>query len=103
MIREKATSALASGFGRGFLWGAGLALGATLLIPGVRKRVRPLLVQAAGGVMSLRNEIEAQTAELREDLQDIVEEARHERDQTYGAPPVAPSDAAPEGEEAPEG
>lgn len=94
MIRGKVTSALTGGFARGFLWGAGVALGAALLVPGVRKRVRPLMVRAASSAMSLRDEIEAQTVELREDLQDIVEEARHERDRTFGPVP-AEADAEP--------
>jgi hypothetical protein len=109
MIRGKLTSALTGGFARGFLWGAGVALGATLLVPGVRKRVRPLLVRAASGAISLRDEIEAQTVVLREDLQDIVAEARHERDRMQEAAATAaaagaagPATAETEAQEEPE-
>lgn len=93
MIRNRATQALTSEFARGLFWGAGLALAATLFIPEVRQRFRPLVVRAAGGVMSLRDDIVAQAAKLREDAQDMLEDARHERDESFGRPAIAAVDA----------
>lgn len=59
-------------------WLGAAAVGAVLL-PGVREQLRPLAVKAVQGVMGLTEQAQALVSGMREDMEDLVSEARFER------------------------
>lgn len=67
----------ATGRDSGFWLGA-LVVG-TLLLPGVREKVRPLAVKTAQGVMDLSEQVKSLLGGMREDLEDLVSEAQFEK------------------------
>lgn len=59
-------------------WLGAAAVGAVLL-PGVREQLRPLAIKAVQGVMGLTEQAQSLVSGMREDMEDLVSEARFER------------------------
>lgn len=65
---------------RGFLWGLGSAVAASYLWPKVRGSVRPLLVGAVTEAMRLADGAMESAAHLKEDFEDLVAEAKLQKE-----------------------
>lgn len=61
---------------QGFLWGLGTAAVASYVWPRVRGKVRPVVVGAISEVLSLADNAMESAMHLKEDLEDIVAEAK---------------------------
>lgn len=61
---------------QGFLWGLGTAAAASYVWPRVRGKVRPVVVGAISEVLSLADSAMESAMHLKEDLEDIVAEAK---------------------------
>ncbi|HYG58041.1 MAG TPA: hypothetical protein VD902_08275 [Symbiobacteriaceae bacterium] len=79
--RRKVPALLESDMVKGLLWGAGLAALAFLLMPQMRKSLRPLAVAAAGGVMELVENSKELFESARDGFEDLVAEAHFKRTQ----------------------
>lgn len=78
--------------GRSFMWGVGATLAGLVLIPTSASRVRPLARKAVEGAMVLSDQV--QDAMAREEIEDIVAEARFENFKRS----MDPVDPSPTGE-----
>jgi hypothetical protein len=74
-----------------FALGVGAALVARALAAPLGRRARPLLRGAVKQAIILGQGTQARTAGLREDLQDLVEEARADARREAAPRPVAPA------------
>lgn len=61
---------------QGFLWGVGAAVAASYVWPRVRGKVRPVVVGAISEVLTLADNAMSSAMHLKEDLEDIVAEAK---------------------------
>lgn len=61
---------------RSFLWGVGTAAAAGVLWPALRPTLRPIAVRAAASVIQFADSTLAAVARAREDIEDVVAEAR---------------------------
>ncbi len=74
--RERLKNLVASREGKGFGWGVGLTLAAVLLAPGARRFVRPAARKVVEEVMEAGNRLQRFVTQTREDLEDLVAEAK---------------------------
>jgi len=76
VFRGRVKHLLASREGRGFGWGVGLTLAAVLLAPGARRYVRPAARKILEEVMEAAGRVQRYVTQAKEDLEDLVAEAR---------------------------
>lgn len=77
---------------RSFLWGAGAAWAAALLWPAIRPMVRPLAIRTAAAVIQFADQTLAAVARAKEDIEDVVAEAREAVRAERGGPAAAGDD-----------
>lgn len=77
---------------RGFLWGVGTAAVASYLWPRVRGSVRPAVVSAISEVMSLADNAMESAVHLKEELEDILAEARSRKEMPAPEAPELPGE-----------
>jgi len=75
-LRGRLKALVASREGKSFGWGVGLTLAAVLLAPGARRLVRPAARKVVEEVMEAGNRLQQFIARTREDLEDLVAEAK---------------------------
>jgi len=59
-------------------WLGALVVG-SLLLPGVREKVRPLAVKTVQGIMDLSEQVQGLFSGVKEDIEDLVSEAQFEK------------------------
>lgn len=77
---------------RGFLWGVGTAAAASFLWPRVRGKVRPVVVSAISEVMKLADNAMESAVHLKEELEDILAEAKTRKEMPAPDLPESPED-----------
>ncbi|HUW65242.1 MAG TPA: hypothetical protein VMW83_11235 [Spirochaetia bacterium] len=81
--------------GKSFGWGVGLTLAAVLLAPGARRYVRPVARKVVEEVMEAGSRIQRFVSQTREDLEDLVAEAKFQQFGNSAGGTPAEDDAGP--------
>lgn len=84
-LRGRIKGLVTSREGKGFGWGVGITLAAVLLAPTARRWVRPAARKVVEEVIEAGDRIQRSMAQAKEDLEDLVAEARfHQFGNTSG-------------------